>query len=107
MDRGGRDKSAEQARRNKVLVILDLQPGRGNFLPQAQRLERFLIQPHVGLALDPEWRMPPGKVPGRTIGSGPAPGGQARSGVVSRVGPDTPAATETVRGAPVPRLDAA
>jgi hypothetical protein len=59
----------DQARRNKVLVILDLQPGRGNFLPQARRLERFLIQPHVGLALDPEWRMPPGKVPGRTIGS--------------------------------------
>lgn len=58
----------EQARRNKVLVILDLQPGRGNFLPQARRLERFLVQPHVGLALDPEWRMPPGKVPGKTIG---------------------------------------
>ncbi|MCA2212095.1 hypothetical protein [Jidongwangia harbinensis] len=58
----------DQARRNKVLVILDLQPGRGSFLPQARRLERFLVQPHVGLALDPEWRMPPGKVPGRTIG---------------------------------------
>ena len=63
----------DQARRNKVLVILDLQPGRGNFLPQAVRLEKFLAQPHVGLALDPEWRMPAGKVPGRTIGRvGPA-----------------------------------
>jgi hypothetical protein len=58
----------DQARRNKVLVILDLQPGRGSFLPQARRLEKFLVQPHVGLALDPEWRMPAGKVPGRTIG---------------------------------------
>jgi hypothetical protein len=58
----------DQARRNKVLVILDLQPGRGDFLPQAKALERFLVQPHVGLALDPEWRMPAGKVPGRTIG---------------------------------------
>ncbi len=58
----------DQARRNKVLVILDLQPGRGEFLPQARRLEKFLVQPHVGLALDPEWRMPAGKVPGRTIG---------------------------------------
>jgi hypothetical protein len=58
----------DQARRNKVLVILDLQPGRGNFLPQAKALEPFLLQPHVGLALDPEWRMPPGKVPGKTIG---------------------------------------
>ena len=59
----------DQARRNKVLVILDLQPGRGNFLPQARQLERFLVQPHVGIALDPEWRMPAGKVPGKTIGS--------------------------------------
>jgi hypothetical protein len=58
----------DQARRNKVLVILDLQPGRGDFLPQARALERFLVQPHVGLALDPEWRMPKGKVPGRAIG---------------------------------------
>lgn len=59
----------DQAKRNKVLVILDLQPGRGDFLTQARALERFLIQPHVGLALDPEWRMPAGKVPGKTIGS--------------------------------------
>lgn len=58
----------DQARENGVLVILDLQPGRGKFLPQARQLERFLIQPHVGIALDPEWRMPPGKVPGKTIG---------------------------------------
>jgi hypothetical protein len=35
------ERYVEQARRNKVLVILDLQPGRGDFLPQAQRLERF------------------------------------------------------------------
>ncbi|GGK91211.1 hypothetical protein [Mangrovihabitans endophyticus] len=58
----------DQARANKVMVILDLQPGRGSFVPQAKRLEKFLLQPHVGLALDPEWRMPAGKVPGRTIG---------------------------------------
>jgi hypothetical protein len=58
----------DQARRNKVLVILDLQPGRGDFLPQAKQLERFLVQPHVGIALDPEWRMAKGQVPGRTIG---------------------------------------
>lgn len=63
------ERYVDAARRHKILVILDLQPGRGDFLPQAKRLERFLVQPHVGLALDPEWRMPPGKVPGRTIGS--------------------------------------
>ena len=61
-------KYVDQAARNKVLVILDLQPGRGSFLPQAKRLEKFLVQPHVGLALDPEWRMGQDKVPGKTIG---------------------------------------
>ena len=61
-------KYVDQAARNKVLVILDLQPGRGSFLPQAKRLEKFLVQPHVGLALDPEWRMGKDKVPGKTIG---------------------------------------
>jgi hypothetical protein len=58
----------DQAAKNKVLVILDLQPGRGSFLPQAKRLEKFLVQPHVGLALDPEWRMGKNEVPGKTIG---------------------------------------
>jgi hypothetical protein len=73
----------DQARRNKVLVILDLQPGSGSFLPQAQRLERFLVQPHVGIALDPEWRMPAGKVPGKTIGRVGAAEVNAVSGYVS------------------------
>jgi hypothetical protein len=68
IDEAAIQRYVDQARKNKVLVILDLQPGRGEFLPQARRLEKFLIQPHVGLALDPEWRMPAGKVPGRTIG---------------------------------------
>ena len=58
----------DHARKNKALIILDLQPGRGSFLPQAKAMEKFLVQPHVGLALDPEWRMPKGKVPGKTIG---------------------------------------
>jgi hypothetical protein len=73
----------DQARRNKVLVILDLQPGSGSFLPQARRLERFLVQPHVGIALDPEWRMPVGKVPGKTIGRVGAAEVNAVSGYVS------------------------
>lgn len=73
----------DQARRNKVLVILDLQPGRESFLPQAKRLEKYLVQPHVGLALDPEWRMGKGKVPGRTIGRAGAAEINSVSGYVS------------------------
>ncbi|MCA1781137.1 MAG: hypothetical protein ABR500_15225 [Dermatophilaceae bacterium] len=42
-----------------VYVVLDLQPGRTDFLTQAKAYEELLIEPHVGLALDPEWRLGP------------------------------------------------
>jgi hypothetical protein len=42
-----------------VYVVLDLQPGRTDFLTQAKRYEELLARPHVGLALDPEWRLGP------------------------------------------------
>ena len=40
-----------------VYVLLDLQPGRTDFVTQARRYESLLREPHVGLALDPEWRL--------------------------------------------------
>ncbi|WP_432509112.1 hypothetical protein [Kineococcus auxinigenes] len=52
-----------------VAVVLDLQPGRTDFLTQAKRYESLLLRPHVGLALDPEWRLAPGQVHLRQIGS--------------------------------------
>lgn len=52
-----------------VYVVLDLQPGRSTYLEQARRYEELLAQPHVGLALDPEWRLGPGQVHLRQIGS--------------------------------------
>lgn len=42
-----------------VYVVLDLQPGRTDFLTQAKIYEPLLALPHVGLALDPEWRLKP------------------------------------------------
>jgi len=57
------------ARQADMYVVLDLQPGRSDFLSQAQRLEELLLQPHVGLALDPEWRLEPDQVHLRQIGS--------------------------------------
>lgn len=50
-------------------LLLDIQPGRSDFLDEAKALEPWLTQPDVGLALDPEWRMGPGQVPGKEIGS--------------------------------------
>jgi hypothetical protein len=44
-----------------VYVVLDLQPGYTDFLTQAKRYEELLALPHVGLALDPEWRLEPGQ----------------------------------------------
>lgn len=58
----------DAAHRNKALLLLDVQPGRSGFLETAQRWEWALRDPWVGLALDPEWRMGPREVPGRTIG---------------------------------------
>jgi len=56
------------AHRNKALLVLDLQPGRTDFLTVAKRWKWALKDPWVSLALDPEWRMAPGQVPGQTIG---------------------------------------
>jgi hypothetical protein len=56
------------ARRARALLILDIQPGRSDFATEARALTQFLVEPDVGLALDPEWRMRPGEVPGRVIG---------------------------------------
>jgi hypothetical protein len=52
-----------------VYVILDLQPGRSDFLSQARAYESLLRHPHVGLALDPEWRLGPNQVHLRQIGT--------------------------------------
>jgi hypothetical protein len=52
-----------------LYVVLDLQPGRTDFLTQAQQYEEYLREPHVGLALDSEWRLEPDQVHLRQIGS--------------------------------------
>ncbi len=59
----------EVAHQNDMYVLLDLQPGLTDFLTQAQRYEDLLIDPNVGLALDPEWRLKPGEVHLEQIGS--------------------------------------
>jgi hypothetical protein len=56
------------ARRAKALLLLDIQPGRSDFFTETTRLEKWLRQPDVGLALDPEWRVQAGQVPGQVIG---------------------------------------
>ncbi len=54
----------DAARAEDAYLILDLQPGRSDFLTEAQAYESFLREPDVGLALDPEWRTDPPAAPG-------------------------------------------
>ena len=58
----------DAARDAGLHVIFDIQPGRSRFLGEVQYYEELLKEPHVHLALDPEWRMGPTGVPGQGVG---------------------------------------
>jgi hypothetical protein len=62
------DRYLAAARRAGAVLILDVQPGHADFMAEARALRRWLREPDVSLALDPEWHTP-GTVPGRVIGS--------------------------------------
>jgi hypothetical protein len=63
------DRYLRAARKEKALLVLDVQPGRANFMREVKRLRPWLEQPDVSLALDPEWRVGPGQIPGKVIGT--------------------------------------
>jgi hypothetical protein len=75
------------ARRHDALLLLDIQPGRSSFSVEAARLDRYLRQPDVGLALDPEWHVGPDEIPGQVIGS-------VDAATVNRVSAELAAVTE-------------
>jgi hypothetical protein len=55
-------------RRIDGVLVLDVQPGRDDFVDALRHWEPYLRQPDVGVALDPEFAMGPGQVPGRHLG---------------------------------------
>lgn len=57
------------ARANKALLILNIQPGRADFLDELKAYKRWLVEPDVGVALDPEWAVDAGQIPGRVFGN--------------------------------------
>jgi hypothetical protein len=73
------------ARRAKALLLLDIQPGRSDFFAETTRLEHWLKEPDVGLALDPEWRVSEGEVPGQVIGHVEAPEVNATSAWLAKL----------------------
>lgn len=56
------------ARKVNGILLINIQPGRADFLDEVKSYERWLEQPDVGIALDPEWAMGPGEVPMRVFG---------------------------------------
>jgi hypothetical protein len=56
------------ARKHRAVLLLNLQPGRSEFITEAKAYEKWLREPDVGVALDPEWAMDPGQRPGGAYG---------------------------------------
>lgn len=59
----------DAATRHKALLLLNIQPGRADFIDEVRHFEKWLKYPNVGVALDPEWAVGKGQVPGRVFGS--------------------------------------
>ncbi len=63
----------DAARRCDAMLLLNIQPGRSEFMPEMKHYEKFLREPDVGVALDPEWAMDPGEIPGVNLGRSDGP----------------------------------
>lgn len=59
----------ELACEHGLLVFIDLQIGRSTVESEVKRVLDLLEYPHVHLAIDPEFAMPPGEIPGESIGT--------------------------------------
>ncbi len=67
------DDYLKATRAAKGILLLNIQPGHSDFMTEVKAFEKYLKQPDVGVALDPEWAMKgkqkPGAVFGQTTGS--------------------------------------
>jgi hypothetical protein len=59
----------ELTRQNHMLLFLDLQIGRSSLPAELLKVLPYLREPHVHLAIDPEFVTPPGMRPGLDIGT--------------------------------------
>jgi hypothetical protein len=59
----------DEAESIKAYTVLDVQPGRADFMPEVEAYGDLLTRPDIGLALDPEWHVGANEIPGKTIGS--------------------------------------
>lgn len=56
------------AKASGASVILDIQPGRANLMDEVNRIRYLLYEPHVHLAIDPEFAMNDEQVPAVNLG---------------------------------------
>ncbi|HVH44038.1 MAG TPA: hypothetical protein VM925_16925, partial [Labilithrix sp.] len=62
------DEYLHAARAAKAMLLLNIQPGHSDFMTEVKHFEKYLKQPDVGVALDPEWAMHGKQKPGVTYG---------------------------------------
>jgi hypothetical protein len=62
------DEYVDYAAEHDMLVFLDVQIGRRGVPAEIDRIRQWLEQPHVHLALDPEFSMDEGEIPGENYG---------------------------------------
>jgi len=67
------DDYLKAAREAKALLLLNIQPGQSDFMTEIKHYEKYLKEPDVGIALDPEWavkaKQKPGVFYGQTTGA--------------------------------------
>ena len=62
-------KHLDAVRKVNGMLLIGVQPGRSDFLTEVKYYEKFLKEPDVGIAMDPEWRMGPDQEPMKSFGS--------------------------------------
>lgn len=55
------------ARQEGFILILDIQPGHAKWMDEVRHYRKWLEEPDVSLALDPEWSVPKNQVPGKSV----------------------------------------
>ena len=63
------DSALTIAKMGDAIVFLDIQVGQSNVQAELPRLEKYLKLPQVHLAIDPEFSMKDGSIPGKRIGT--------------------------------------
>jgi len=68
LDRASIEEYAKLAEKHKALLLLDVQLGRSTVMEELEVLRPFLERPYVHLAIDTEYSVEEGEIPGQDLG---------------------------------------